>query len=189
MYADSIDPNTPFKYWIQAGATTTVLVKADAMAKAGVTTGTHTLFVVLTNNDHSVLRPLVVVSTVIRIGPGIQVAEWSNSTQPLTLSTSGKITLHVRVSSFLFDAGAIGAKSNKPGHGHYQVYVGSFDPNDPVMNMVAEGAGPSVEVTGAELSHAGARPGVHALYVVLANNDRTLVAPITGASGFITFGG
>jgi hypothetical protein len=188
IYVDRIDPTTPFNYWIQAGATTDVKVGLDALAKAGFSAGTHTLFVALANNDHSLLRPLAVASTVIRLGPSIQVAEMAAPAPPLVLAADGTITLHISVGGFRLDPAGYG-KAPSPGSGHYHLYIDSFDPAHPFVNYVGWGAGPTVELTGAALLKAKVKPGGHALYVLLANNDHTLVTPYVGASSLVVFAG
>jgi len=42
-----------------------------------------------------------------------------------------------------------------------------------------------VDVTGAALAKLGVKAGVHAIYVVLANNDHTLSVPLTAVGGLI----
>ena len=189
VYADDIDPRFTFKYYIDAAATTTVRVSIFALAKGGITSGTHTLFVALANNDHSLLQPLVVASTVIRIGPGLQVPELGNPQKPIVLPANGKVTLHVSATGFRLDPRNIGAKVNVQGTGHYQVYVSAFDPTKPQQNAVALGAGPTVAVTAAAVAKFGIRDGLHAIYVVLANNDNSLVIPFTCVSGTLQVGG
>jgi hypothetical protein len=189
IYADGIDPRFPFKYYVAAAATPTVRVTLLALERAGISTGTHTLIIALANNDHSLLRPLVMAATVILLGPAIHVAELSDPMQPVTVPTNGKVTLHVSVTGFRLDAHQIGARANVAGTGHYLVYVQGFDPARPLMNAVAMGAGASVNVTAAELAKHGVRSGVYPLYVVLANNDGSLVTPVTAVSGLILVGG
>lgn len=189
IYADSIDPQHTFKYWLEAGATPGVQVTLSELAKQGISNGTHTIFVVLANNDHSLVQPLVMSSTVIAIGPTVHVAELSNPTQPIMMPRGGKVTLHVRVTDFRLDPRGIGAKINTQGAGHYHVYVNTFDPSRPLQGYVAVGAGSSVDVTAAALAKEGITSGFHAIYVVLANNDHSLVVPITSASGLIQVGG
>src|SRR5207248_888764 len=69
VYADSFNPSQPFKFWILAAASTTVRVGPTALAHAGVAPGVHTLYVVLANNDHSLVEPLAIASTVVRVVP------------------------------------------------------------------------------------------------------------------------
>jgi hypothetical protein len=189
IYADGIDPRFPFKFYVDAAATPTVRVTLLALERAGITTGTHTLIIALANNDHSLLRPLVMAATVIRLGPAIRVAELSDPMQPVVVPTNGKVTLHVSVTGFRLDAHQIGARANVAGAGHCVVFAQGFDPARPLMNAVAVGTGPAVDVTAAALARQGLRSGVYPLYVVLANNDNSLVTPITAASGLIQVGG
>jgi hypothetical protein len=68
------------------------------------------------------------------------------------------------------------------------VSVQGFDFARPLMNAVTEGAGPAVDVTATALAKQGVRAGIYPTYVVLANNDNSLVTPITVASGLIQVG-
>lgn len=185
VYADSFDPRNYFKFFVESGATRTVQVTRDALAKVGVTTGTHTLYIVLANNNHSLIQPLAIASTVIRIGPSLAVAEWNGQTQPLPIPAGGKVTLHLNINGFRLDPAHVGAKINNPGSGHYHLYIDSFDPTNPFKNYLGNGATATVDVTAAELDRAKVVPGIHTLYVVLANNDHSLVTPLTGASALI----
>jgi hypothetical protein len=182
VYVDRIDPNSPFNFWLQAGATTTVRVTPDQLAKAGVTSGTHVLYVALTHNDHSLLKPLVVTSTVIRLGPIMQVAEWTQSGPPMPIPARGKVTLHVQVKDL-----ARGTGSDDAG-GYFQVYVDFIDEADPSKNLVLTSSSTTLDVSAAALARVNAGSGIHTLYVVLANRDHSLFAPLTGASTLIAIG-
>ena len=188
IFADSIDPTQSFRFWVGTGATQNVTVDLNELAKAGVTTGTHTLYVALANNNHSLLKPLVFISTVIRIGPAVRIDMANTPNQALPIQAHGRITLHVSATNFHWDAAAIGSKTNQLGSGHYHVYLDSFDPNKPFLHYLTASAAPTVDITADALLRAGAVPGIHQIYVVLANNDHSLVSPLTGANVVVFLG-
>ena len=179
VFVDSIDPNAPFNFWLQAAATPTVRVTKDQLAKAGVTAGTHVLYVALTNNDHSLLKPLVVTSTVIRLGPILHVAEWTAPAQPMPIPARGKVTLHLQVKD---------ATPGSASGGYFQVYLDFVDHTNPTKNLVLTSSSTSIDVTAAVLTRVSSRTGIHTLYVVLANRDHSLFAPLTGDSSLILVG-
>lgn len=186
VYVDSIDPTASFRFWLEAGATSAIKISRDVLAKAGVTIGTHVLYVALTNNDHSLLKPLILTSSVIRLGPTLQVAEWPASGQPMPVPARGKVTLHLQVKGL--PQASQGSGSGNTG-GYYQVYVDFIDHTNPGRNLVLTSSSPSFDVTAAALSRVTSRRGIHTLYVVLANRDRSLYAPLTGASNLISIEG
>lgn len=189
VYVDGIDPRHPFEHYVVAAATAAVRVPLRALERAGITGGTHTLLLALANNDHSLLEPLAMVTTIIQLGPALRVAELGPTQQaPIPIPSNGALTLHIGVMGFTLDAQYTGQRANVPGTGHYQVYVKGFDPARPALNEVAVGAAPVIEVPASTLARLGARAGVYPVYVVLANNDNTLVSPITVASGLVQIG-
>jgi hypothetical protein len=188
VYIDSIDPARPSRFLVASGTSPNFQISQDQLGNQGVTSGTHTLFVALANNDHSLVQPLAIASTVLRLGPSLQVVEMAMPGRPLLLSPTGKITLHVTISNFALDPKHMNTMTNMTGSGHYQVYVDSFDPNHPTMNFVADSANPTLDVTAAQLAKVGVNASVHALYVMLAYHDRSLVLPLTGASTYVQIG-
>ena len=96
----------------------------------------------------------------------------------------------VKPANFALSA-ANGSKANTGGAGHYQVYLDHFDPtstSNSARGYVAQGSSDSLTISPAQLAKAGAVPGVHELFVVLANNDRSLVPGAGFASTTIRIG-
>jgi hypothetical protein len=194
IYVDQFDPNSVFKYWINAAASPTIRVTPDQLAKAGVSNGIHLIYIVLANNDHSLVRPLTLAFTVAlvmpRVSPGITLTSGIGSvSNPLAQGSDGSFTFTVQPQHFTFDAAHIGSHVNKPGVGHYHVYVDRIDPNSPFNFWLEAGATPAVRVTGDQLAKAGVTVGTHVLYVALANNDHSLLKPLVLISTVIRLGG
>jgi hypothetical protein len=189
LYVDAIDPTKPFSpSYLGRGAGTTVSVTLAQLARAGVTTGTHTLYAALANNLNALLQPPVAASTVIRLGPALWLLEHGTPADPILIPASGKVAFHVGVSGFTLNL----ANMNKKvvfGEGHYHVYVDSIDQTHPFAHYITCACdGIATPTTTFNLTAAfiakktGAGPGLHTLYVTLNNNDHSFVAPLTGDS-------
>jgi hypothetical protein len=194
IYADEFDPNSVFKYWINTAASLVTRVTPDQLAKAGVSNGTHRIYIVLANNDHTLVQPLTLASTVIlvapRVSPGIALTSGAGSVgNPLAQRSDGSFTFTVQPQHFTFDAAHIGSHANRPGFGHYHVYVDRIDPNSPFNFWLEDGATPAIRVTASQLAKAGVTTGTHVLYVALANNDQSLLRPLVLTSTVIRLGG
>ncbi len=193
IYADYFDPSSVFKYYVNAAAAPLIRVTADQLARAGVSNGTHVLFIVLANNDHSLVKPLAIASTVISIVPkesaAISITGGIGSvTNPLAEASDGSFVFAVQPRHFLFDAAHLGSHVNRPGYGHYHVFVDSIDPNAPFKFWLQAGATPTIRVTADQLAKAGVTTGTHALYVALTNNDHSLLKPLVLTSTVIRLG-
>ena len=188
VYVDTIDPAKPFSQsYVTFGATPTVHVTLAQLARKGVTTGTHTLYVVLANNNHRLVHPLVAASTVIRLGPSLRLVEARGTpAKPIIIPATGAATFHVRVSGFKLDLRFMN-KKNIPGMGHYHVYLDGIDTTKPFAHYITcncdHMAQPSLtfKLTAAFIEKkTGAAAGLHTLYMTLNNNDHSLFAPLTG---------
>jgi len=120
--------------------------------------GHHVLKVVLVQNDHSPITPMTsaMSSFHLMLRPGISITSPVNGTT-LFNDTSD---FSVSVTDFTLNASAIG-KSNKPGEGHYHVYLDG--------NLVGPFADPTFTLTG--LSE-----GTHDIKVELRNNDHSALS-------------
>jgi hypothetical protein len=188
VYVDAIDRAKPFSpSYVTFGATTTIHVTLAALARKGVTTGLHTLYVTLNNNDHSFVQPLATAATVIQLGPALHLVEDTGTpAHPIMIPATGAATFHVQVRGFTLDLRFMN-KMNVPGTGHYHVYLDSIDPAKPFAHYITcncdHMALPSLtfKLTAKFIKKkTGAGPGLHTLYVTLNNNDHSLFAPLTG---------
>jgi hypothetical protein len=189
LYVDAIDPTKPFSpSYLGRGAATTVSVTIAQLARAGVTTGTHTLYVALANNLNALLQPPVIASTVIRLGPTLWLLEHGTPANPIVIPATGKVAFHVEVSGFTLNLANMNRKVVF-GEGHYHVYLDSIDQTHPFFHYITCACdGIVTPTTTFNLTAAfiakktSAGPGLHTLYVTLNNNDHSFVAPLTGDS-------
>ena len=190
VYLDHFDPASAAnsaKSYVTQGAAPSLTISTTQLAKAGAVSGLHELFVVPANNDRSLIPGAGFGSTAIRIGPSLTIEERGIPSHPLALTANGTLTLHMRINGLTLDpAKAIGV--NKPGRGHYQLYLDSFDPNTPLLNFVTDITTTSYTISTAQLVKAGAGPGIHTLFMILANNDHSIINPASGDSVTIRLG-
>ena len=190
VYVDHYNPasaSASAATYVTLGAAPALSVSTAQLAKVGVRSGTHTLYLVPANNDHSLIAPSVAASTVIRLGPSLSIVAGTTG-QPQRLAAGGALTIRVQIGGLKLNPVAIG-KAAKAGEGHYHVYLDTFDPAQPGKNYVTLSATTSVSVSGAALAKLNAGPGRHTLYLVLVNNDHTPLNPIAGDSVSVDIAG
>ncbi len=197
VYVDSFNPAKPLGAdYVTSGTTSKVRVSSAQLAKAGATTGTHTLYVVLAKNKASLVRPLTAASTVIRFGRSIVLEEKGTLAHPIVIPASGGVTFHVAVSGFTLSVASMN-KKEIPSEGHYHAYIDTVDPDHPFAHYVSCFCDPPVTQPALSFTlnaaflakHPGVGPGLHTLYVTLNSNFHSLVAPLTGDSTVIDIQG
>ena len=190
VYLDRFDPSSAAnsaKTYVAQGASASLTISPNQLAKAGGVPGLHELFVVPANNDRSLIPGAGFASTAIRIGPSLAIEERGTASHPLTLTANGTLSLHMRINGLTLDAADAGG-ANKPGMGHYHLYLDSFDPTSPLLNYITKITTTSYTISAARLIKAGAGPGIHTLFMVLSNNDHSIINPATGDSVTIRLG-
>ena len=190
VYLDHFDPasaSNSARGYVAQGSSGAISISPDQLAKAGAVPGVHELFVALANNDRSLVPGAGFAGTVIRIGPSLAIEERGTAVHPLALAANGSLTLHMRIRGLTLDAADAGG-ANKQGMGHYHLYLDSFNPTGGLLNYITKITTTTYTISAARLIKAGATPGIHTLFMVLSNNDHSIINPATGDSVTIRLG-
>jgi plastocyanin len=159
-----LDDNTGTNY-LAAGADGTVKITVPNDTKDGE----HKLVVSLRNNDHSELSPKseAVFKFTVKKADGKPTVKLI---LPKTdVDTDEDLTVEIKVTNFILDPANIG-KANKPGYGHYHIYID----DKKGLDYLAAGANGKVTLRiPSDLSD-----GEHTLRISLRNNDHSALSPV-----------
>ena len=72
----------------------------------------------------------------------------------------------MRINGLILDPADAGG-TNKPGMGHYHLYLDSFNPTGGLLNYITKITTTTYTISAARLIKAGATPGIHTLFMIL----------------------
>lgn len=154
----------------------------DQLPMTGVSDGWHTLTLVPSNNDHSMIMSAAVSIPFDYQGPYLpEPAGYTGTGAPGITITSpsdgatvegGSFTMTVNVNNFVLCADCFG-KTLVAGEGHWHIFVDQVD----MAHMKVMGGGSSQAV-----SLKGVAPGWHTFYALLVDNHHMPIMPMTMAS-------